>query len=107
MALLRTVAVLGVILLHLLLGLRGFRREGVDFFTMKPFSAPLVHCTVHPFPKHTYRQIPAPSFTKRLYLEALPLFARGLTSAAKRSVPHARITIRCQTIHPPFVSFHS
>lgn len=115
----RTSIVLGLILLNLLLGLRGLWREDRDFFTMHPFSDPIVRCTVRhwaeeggrklplPFPKHTYRQIPASSFTKRFYLEALPLFARGLEAAAQRSVPAARVAIRCQTVHPPPASFHS
>lgn len=116
---LRTVVILGTIFLHLLLGLRGFGEEGVDFFTMKPFSDPFVQCSVQvsreegghsvplPFPSHTYRQIPSLSFRRRLYLEALPLYARGLEETLQRTTPDARAEILCQTVHPPAASFHS
>ncbi|MBI3336017.1 hypothetical protein HYZ98_00430 [Candidatus Peregrinibacteria bacterium] len=92
-----------LIILNTLLGLRGLWQEDRNFFTMHPFSDPIVTCAITAFdgekpippPPHSYRRIPASVFTNRTYLEVIPLYAKGLTQILRTTHPSGRVDIRC------------
>ena len=96
-----------VVVLNVLLGIRGLSREGVDFFTMKPFNDPIVHCEIDiadgskpiTFPEHSYAYLPTASFTARVYLEVMPLYARGLAQSLYAEHPNAVVHIQCIPVH--------
>ena len=91
------------IVLNLMLGLRGLWKEELNFFTMHPFSDPIVTCAItandgeKPLPllSEYYRRIPSPTFTNRTYLEVIPLYANGLTQRIQKTYPNGHVDIRC------------
>src|SRR3989338_3322549 len=103
MSLCKNVLLGSLIILNTLLGLRGLWRQDRNFFTMHPFSDPIVTCSITafdnqspiPLPYPTYRRLSTPTFTNRTYLEIIPLYEKGLTQVLQRTHPTARVTIRC------------
>lgn len=99
-----------VFLLLLSFGVSGLWQEDKNYFTMHPFSDPVVDCTVQafvptpqgpqsvPLPTVLYRTLPSTSFRSRLYLQNLQAFQAGLEQYALRKHSEAMVEIRCQSV---------
>jgi len=107
-------------ILNVLLGVRGVAgHDTKDFFTMRPFSSPIVRCTVSaflrdgesrdplPFPDVHYVRFPSAITIQRRYLETLPLYAEGMRKVVQRLEPRGESTMTCVTLHDtPPRTFH-
>lgn len=76
-----------LIITELLLGMRGLGGTDTDFFSMHPFSTPMMHCEVRAYREGKplnvpesglYSRVPGANFRGSFYLEFIPAYERAI-----------------------------